>query len=64
MLDLLAAEMLSYCRPVGLALGAAIILSDVAINSCAFYALALPFGFLRSSFRSCSATSCSALSDF
>jgi hypothetical protein len=45
-LDPLAAALLIYRRPAGLALGAAIILSDVAINSYALYGLALPFGFL------------------
>lgn len=45
-LDPLAAVLLLYRRPVGLALGAAIILSDVGINSYALYGLALPFGFL------------------
>lgn len=45
-LDPLAAVLLIRRRPVGLALGAAIILSDVAINSYALYGLALPFGFL------------------
>lgn len=44
--DPLAAVLLIQRRPVGLALGAAIILSDVAINSYALYGLALPFGFL------------------
>ncbi len=45
-LDPLAAALLIYRRPAGLALGAAIILSDVAINSYALYGLALPFEFL------------------
>ena len=45
-LDPLAAALLVYRRSIGLALGAAIILSDVAINSYALYGLALPFGFL------------------
>lgn len=45
-LDPLAAALLLYRRPVGLALGAAIILSDVATNSYALYELGLPFGFL------------------
>lgn len=45
-LDPLAAVLLIWKRPVGLALGAAIILSDVAINSYALYGLALPFGLL------------------
>jgi len=45
-LDPLAAVLLIYRRPIGLALGAAIILSDVAINSYALYGLGLPFGFL------------------
>lgn len=45
-LDPLAAMLLIRRRPGGLALGAAIILSDVAINSHALYGLALPFGFL------------------
>lgn len=45
-LDPLAAVLLILRRPVGLALGAAIIVSDVAINSYALYGLALPFGFL------------------
>jgi hypothetical protein len=45
-LDPLAAVLLIYRRPIGLALGAAIILSDVAINSYALYGLALPLGFL------------------
>lgn len=45
-LDPLAAMLLIWRRPVGLALGAAIILSDVAINSHALYGLGLPFGFL------------------
>ena len=45
-LDPLAAVLLLYRRPVGLALGAAIILSDVGINSYALYGLDLPFGFL------------------
>lgn len=45
-LDPLAAMLLIWRRPVGLALGAAIILSDVAINSYALYGLGLPFGFL------------------
>ena len=33
-------------RQIGLALGAAIILSDVGINGYALYGLGLPFGFL------------------
>ena len=45
-LDPLAAVLLIWKRPIGLALGAAIILSDIAINSYALYRLALPFGFL------------------
>lgn len=45
-LDPLAAVLLIRRPPVGRALGAAIILSDVAINSYALYGLALPFGFL------------------
>lgn len=45
-LDPLAAVLLIWRRPVGLALGAAIILSDVGINSYALYGLGLPFGFL------------------
>ena len=45
-LDPLAAMLLIWRRPAGLALGAAIILSDVAINSHALYGLGLPFGFL------------------
>jgi len=45
-LDPLAAVLLLYRRPFGLALGAAIIVSDVGINSYALYGLGLPFGFL------------------
>ena len=45
-LDPLAALLLIWRRPAGLALGGAIILSDVAINSHALYGLDLPFGFL------------------
>lgn len=45
-LDPFAAVLLIYRRPAGLALGAAIILSDVGINSYALYGLTLPFGFL------------------
>lgn len=45
-LDPLAAVLLLWRRSIGLALGAAIILSDVAINSHALYGLGLPFGFL------------------
>ena len=45
-LDPLAAVLLIFRRPVGLALGAAIIVSDIAINSYALYGLDLPFGFL------------------
>lgn len=45
-LDPLAAVLLLYRRRVGLELGAAIILSDVGINSYALYGLGLPFGFL------------------
>ena len=45
-LDPLAAVLLLYRRPIGLALGAAVILSDVGINSYALYGLGLPFGFL------------------
>lgn len=45
-LDPLAAVLLLWRRPIGLALGAAIILSDFAINSHALYGLGLPFGFL------------------
>lgn len=45
-LDPLAAVLLLWRRPIGLALGTAIILSDVAINSHALYGLGLPFGFL------------------
>ena len=45
-LDPLAAVLLLYRRPIGLALGAAVILSDIGINSYALYGLGLPFGFL------------------
>lgn len=45
-LDPLAAVLLLWRRSTGLTLGAAIILSDVAINSHALYGLGLPFGFL------------------
>ena len=45
-LDPLAAVLLLYRRSIGLRLGAAIILSDVGINSYALYGLGLPFGFL------------------
>ena len=45
-LDPLAAVLLLWRRTAGLALGAAIIVSDVAINSHALYGLGLPFGFL------------------
>lgn len=45
-LDPLAAVLLLYRRPVGLTLGAAIILSDVGINSYALYGIGLPFEFL------------------
>ena len=45
-LDPLAAVLLLWRRSTGLMLGAAIILSDVAINSHALYGLGLPFGFL------------------
>lgn len=45
-LDPLAAVLLLWRRSIGLALGTAIILSDVAINSHALYGLGLPFGFL------------------
>ncbi|MGW8281593.1 hypothetical protein ACWGK7_19145 (plasmid) [Sphingomonas aurantiaca] len=45
-LDPLAAVLLICRRPIGLALGAAIILSDVGINCYALYGVGLPFGFL------------------
>lgn len=45
-LDPLAAVLLIWKFPIGLALGAAIILSDVAINSYALYGLTSHFGFL------------------
>lgn len=45
-LDPLAAVLLICRRQIGLALGAAIILSDVGINGYALYGLGLPFGFL------------------
>lgn len=45
-LDPLAVVLLLWRRSTGLTLGAAIILSDVAINSHALYGLGLPFGFL------------------
>lgn len=44
-LDPIAAILLLWWRRAGLALGAAIIISDVAINSFALYGLNLPFGF-------------------
>jgi len=46
LLDPLAAVLIVAARRIGLALGAAIIVSDVAINSYGLYALGLPFGFL------------------
>jgi len=45
-LDPLAAVLLLSARRWGLALGAAIIVTDVVINSYALYGLNLPFGFL------------------
>lgn len=45
-LDPLAAVLLIIRRGLGLALGGAIMLSDVGINSYAFYGIGLPFGFL------------------
>ena len=45
-LNPLAAVLLLWCRSTGLTLGAAIILSDVAITGHALYGLGLPFGVL------------------
>ena len=45
-LDPLAAVLLLWRRSTGLTLGAAIILSDVAISSHTLYGLGLPFGLL------------------
>ncbi len=45
-IDPCAALLLWLRRPAGLALGTAIIVSDVAINSYALYGLALPVDFL------------------
>lgn len=59
-LDPLAAVLLIYCRQIGLALGAAIILSDVGINGYALYGLGLSFGFLSIQLQTCSADFCSA----
>lgn len=58
------AALLLWRRPIGLALGVTIILSDVAINSHALYGLAYPSGSCRSSSRPCSTDSCSAQPDF
>lgn len=50
-LDPIAAALLLYRRPIGLAVGAVIILSDVGINSYALYGLGLPLGFSSLQFQ-------------